>query len=86
MNLLRAHTAAIKLRDNTDFQEFCAGLGEVATNLVYSALQAGPDMRIDSTAYARGVADVWRGVEAARLDTNPRQVKPPPATLKPGRE
>lgn len=78
INLLRAHAAAGKLRGNPDFTEFCEGLGEVAVNLLHSALQSTPELRVDSTAHARGVMDVWRSVEAARLELNPRQVKPPP--------
>lgn len=78
MNLQRAHDAAVKLRGNPDFEELCEGLGVVAGALVQSALLATPDMRIDSTAYARGVVDVWMGFEVARLGVHPRQVKPPP--------
>jgi hypothetical protein len=75
MNLQRAHTAAMKLRGNADFEEFCEGLGEVANAYVRSALLSTPEMRIDSSAYARGVLDVWIGIEAARLELHPRQVK-----------
>lgn len=82
INILRAHAAAQKLRANPDFVEFAEGLGEVASSLVHSALQATPEMRVDSTSHARGVMDIWRAVEAARLDVNPRQVKPPQVNVK----
>jgi hypothetical protein len=78
INLLKAHVAAGKLRGNPDFQEFCEGLGDVAVAILHSALQSTPELRVDSTAHARGVMDVWRAIEAARLDLNPRQVKSPP--------
>lgn len=81
INILRAHVAAQKLRGNPDFTEFCDGLGEVANSILHSALQSEPGMRVDSTAHARGVVDVWKAVEAARLDVNPRQVKPLPLKL-----
>lgn len=77
MNLQRAHDAAIKLRGNPDFEEFCEGLCLVATDLVASSLRSTADMRVDSTAFARGVMEVWVGIEAARTNQNPRQIKAP---------
>lgn len=83
INLQRAHIAAGKLREHPDFVEFCDGLGEVAANHIHSALQSVPELRVDSTAHARGIMDVWRAVEAARTALNPRQIKPPPMLKSP---
>lgn len=77
INILRAHVAAQKLRAHPDFIELVDGLGEVASNLVHACLQTGPELRVDASAHARGVMDVWRALEAARADLNPRQIKAP---------
>jgi hypothetical protein len=68
---------ARRLKDNKDWEELRAGLSDYASSAMNSALSAPPEMRVDATAYARAVRDVWVSLEAATAGVNPNQVKKP---------
>jgi hypothetical protein len=73
----KAHTAASRLAGNEDFVDLVAGLGEVAQTFMLGALKSTSELRVDSTAYARGMLDIWEALESARTGTNQRMIKPP---------
>lgn len=65
------------LHGNPDFAALREQLGVLASALTHRALEAPPEFRVDATAYARGVVDVWVMVEAAASGRRQNVVKKP---------
>lgn len=78
MNLGSVATdAALRLKNNPDWIAFKAGLEATAGALMNASLASPPEARLDATAYARAVRDVWIAVEAATTATGQRGVAKP---------
>jgi hypothetical protein len=70
---------AIKeLRGNRDFAKLLDALETVINAKVYEAGRAPVEQRIDQTAYAAGMFDLWRSLHATHAGLHPSQVKPQP--------
>lgn len=74
----RACKAITALRGNPDFAEFVDALGDEAQKFVFRANSSTLELRIDATAYARGVFDIWTAIAAQHQNQKPQQVKLPP--------
>jgi hypothetical protein len=69
-------TAAAKaLRGNPDWEKFRKGLGDVSDSMTDKAIGSDPALRIESTAFARALRDLWVQLEAATNDVPPRTVQ-----------
>ncbi len=63
------------LRNSDQWPALMGGLAEIATARMHVALQSAPDMRVDNTAYARALHDIYVAFEAASRGVNAKQVK-----------
>lgn len=70
--------AAQNLRGNPDFERLVDELGQVAQMFMVNAQKSEVAVRVDQTAYARGMYDLWASLFAALKELKPNQVKPPP--------
>lgn len=73
----QAVTATQELRNNKDFERLLEALGDLAQKRMIGAMNSPPEMRLDATAYARGMFDVWEGLQSAYTGVPISQVKPP---------
>jgi hypothetical protein len=73
----QAVTAVQELRNNKDFERLLEGLGVLSQKRLLDAAATVPDMRIDATAYARGMYDLWEAMQSAYTGIPISQVKPP---------
>ena len=67
--------AAKSLRQSSDWTTLRSELGRIMQDKLYAAVEAPPEARLDATAYARALRDLWTALEAATLELNPRQVE-----------
>lgn len=74
----KATEALKRLRTSDDFRDLFDNLGEIVRDKMNSALGAPVEHRVDQTAYARGLRDLWIAIEAATTNQQQRLV------LKPG--
>jgi hypothetical protein len=74
-----AVTAVQELRNNRDFDRLISALGQLTQTRVLGAI-ATPQIehRVDATAYARGMYDLWEALHAAYFGIQLSQVKPQP--------
>jgi hypothetical protein len=77
----QAVNAIQELRGNRDFERMIDGLGDVVQTKMQRSMDVPSDQRIDQTAHARGMWDVWEALHAAYHNLIPAQVKPPPRTM-----
>jgi hypothetical protein len=78
-----AVNAVVELRGNRDFEQLLAGLGEFVQVQMQRSMDAPVERRVDQTAHARGMYDIWEGLFAAYNNLIPSQVKiPPPKRLR----
>lgn len=75
--------AAAALRPDPHFEQVRAGLAEVVQARVNAALDAPVEQRVEATAYARAIRDVWVALEAATLGVRPAAVATPRLKVKP---
>lgn len=68
--------AIVELRGNRDFEVLLDALANFVQKVEDNALAAPVEQRVDHTAYARGMLDIWEGFRAAYLGVNPTKVKP----------
>jgi hypothetical protein len=68
--------AAQELRGNRDFERLLEALEVVVEKFHLSAIDSPPEFRVDQTAYARGMIDLWQALRAAHDGTKPNLVKP----------
>jgi hypothetical protein len=73
-----AVSAVVELRGSRDFERLTTALGVLTQTRMLGALNSPVDHRMDATAYARGMYDLWEALEAARLGVQISQVKPQP--------
>ncbi len=73
-----AVNAVIELRGSRDFERLIVALGVLTQTRMIGAMNSPVDHRMDATAYARGMFDLWEAMEAARLGVQISQVKPGP--------
>lgn len=81
-----AVNAVIELRGNRDFERLVEALGVLVQGRIVGAVNAPVDHRVDATAYARGMYDLWEALESARSGVPISQVKSPPNQLGRGRQ
>ena len=72
-----AVTSTQELRNNQDFERLLAALGMLAQARMIGAMGSPPEMRMDATAYARGMYDLWEAMQSAYTGVPISQVKPP---------
>jgi len=70
--------AVIEMRDSSDFGRLVAALGTVTQTRVLGAMSAPIEHRVDATAYARGMYDLWEALHAAFTGVQLSQVRPEP--------
>ena len=70
--------AVVELRGNRDFERMLDALADYAQREVYAAIAGPVDKRVDQTAHARALHDIWEGLTAAYAGLNPAQIKPKP--------
>jgi hypothetical protein len=75
-----AVNAVVELRGNRHFDELVGALGVIAQTRLLAAVGSDVAVRVDATAYAKGMYDLWAAMHAALTDTHPSQVKLPPLT------
>jgi hypothetical protein len=73
-----AVNAAIELRNNREFERFINALGVLTQTRVLSAINTQIENRVDATAYARGMYDLWEAMHGAYYGLQLSQVKPVP--------
>ncbi len=73
-----AVNAVVELRGSRDFERLVEALGTLAQARVIGAVNAPIELRVDATAYARGMYDLWEALESARQGVQISQVKPQP--------
>jgi hypothetical protein len=71
-----AVTAVQELRNNRDFERLVSALGVLTQTRVLSSAMSQVDNRVDATAYARGMYDLWEALHAAYTGLQLSQVKP----------
>lgn len=82
LNLGDAATRAARtLCFNEGFTALRAGLGDLAQTKVNEAISSHPESRLEATAYARALRDVWVALEAAALGVRQQQVPQPSFTV-----
>ena len=69
--------AARALRFNEPFAALRLGLGQFAHKKMSTALDSAVDLRIEATAYARALRDVWVALESATLEIPQNGVERP---------
>lgn len=69
-----AMKACEALRANPDFQRLLAAIGPVVGARIELSLEVEPNVRVDATAYARGMRDVWVALQAATDQIQQRMV------------
>lgn len=78
INIGQAATdAVLALRGNEHFMTVLTNLHRVASAKLNEALFSTPDQRVDATAYARGISDVWIALEVAYTGQHVSQVQRP---------
>lgn len=75
-----AHSAVVELRASRDFERLVSALGALTQTRMIGAMNSPIEHRMDATAYARGMFDLWEALESARLGVQISQVKPAPMT------
>jgi hypothetical protein len=68
------------LRGLDQWDRFRAALGDAADKAVDQAIGSDPARRIEDTAYARGLRDLWIAIEAATTETHQKNVAKRPTT------
>jgi hypothetical protein len=64
------------LRGNADFRRFVDALGDFVSIRTVAALNSPHPDRVDTTAYVRGLYDVWLAIHSHMYGTHVAQVKP----------
>lgn len=78
INIGQAATdAVLALRGNEHFMTVLNHLHRVASEKLHESLLSGTETRVDATAYARGISDVWRALEVAYTGQHISQVPKP---------
>lgn len=77
-------TAARALNGNESWNGVMAALGRVAAEHGDKALDCELTHRVDQTAYARALRDLWVALTAATAGVQPRLVEKPKQPLKVG--
>jgi hypothetical protein len=70
-------TACKNLKGNEFWDTLRAQIYRVAVERTDAALSSDPAARVDLTAYARAIRDLWVAVESATLEVNYRQIEKP---------
>lgn len=65
-----------ELRSNPEFRRFVDALGDFASIRTVAALAAPIPDRVDTTAYVRGIYDVWLALHAHMYGQHVASVKP----------
>ena len=65
-----------ELRGNADFRRFVDALGDFASVRTVAALSSTAPDRVDTTAYVRGMYDIWLAIHSHMYGTHVAQVKP----------
>lgn len=69
--------AARALRMDPQFAVLRAAIGEFAWKKIEAALDAPPELRVETTAYARALRDLYVAIEAGATDQMQRNIKVP---------
>lgn len=72
-----AVNATQELRNNAEFEKLLTALGLLAQARMIGAVGSPVEMRMDATAYARGMYDLWEALQSAYTGVPISQVKPP---------
>lgn len=65
-----------ELRSNPDFRRFVDALGDFVSVRTVAALSAPHPDRVDTTAYVRGIYDVWLAMHSHMYGVHVATVKP----------
>lgn len=69
--------AARALRGDARWDTLRAALGQLALDKMHAALDSSVEHRVEATAYARALRDLWSAAESATLDINARLLQKP---------
>jgi hypothetical protein len=67
-----------ELRGNPDFQKFVQAMGERVWDYTRNSLESPPEHRIDQTAYAKAMLDVWVAISAEMTGNGQQRTKQAP--------
>jgi hypothetical protein len=70
----RAVEACQEMRGNASFAVFRGELKRLWSDKILGAIACPAEARIENTAYARAIYDLWLSVEGATLGVSPRAV------------
>lgn len=70
-------SAAQALRGDTNFAALRAAMVSVVHDKINGALESAPEHRVEATAYARALRDMWLALEAATQSVRVSTVKLP---------
>lgn len=70
-----------EMQQSLFFQRFREHFATFAARKLYEAVSSPVDQRVEATAYARALRDIWIAFESAALDKPQRMVELPPASL-----
>lgn len=73
-----AVNAVVELRNSNDFGRLVSALGTVTQTRMLGSMSAPIEHRVDATAYARGMYDLWEALHAAYTGVQLSQVRPEP--------
>jgi hypothetical protein len=65
-----------ELRSNPEFRRFVDALGDFVSIRTVAALNSPHADRVDTTAYVRGLYDIWLAIHSHMYGTHVAQVKP----------
>lgn len=78
LNLGTACLAAARaLRTDPNWAIIREQLGVAALDRMNAGLDSAPELRVEATAYARALRDLWLAFEAGTLEIHQRQVEKP---------
>lgn len=69
--------AALALRADPHFAALRAGMAKVVNDKISQALDSPVEQRVEATAYARALRDVWVALEAGAQNVRANTVKLP---------
>jgi hypothetical protein len=74
------HMAVRDLRDSPDFRRLVEALGERTWEHIRNSLESSPDQRVNQTAYAKCMLDMWVAISAELDGTTQLQNRRTPTT------
>lgn len=67
----------VELRGNRSFDDLISALGVVIQTRVFAAARSPVELRVQQTAHADGMYELWESLHAAYADLHPARVPAP---------